>query len=70
MHEALSRPWVWVAVALAGFFLCTALPIWIKNDRLRKIANWFVLIPVSLVIIGYVYPMGIELFKKLAVNWQ
>lgn len=70
MQEDFREPWVWGAVALGTFLLCTFLPIWIKNDGLRKIVNWFVLIPVSLVIIFYVYPMGIELFRVLAVNWR
>ena len=66
----IRNPWVWGAATLAAFLLCTFLPLWVKNDALRKIVNWFVLIPVSLVIICYVYPMGIELFRILAVNWR
>lgn len=70
MQETLRQPWVWGLAVAVTFSLCTFLPIWIKNDKIRKAVNWFVLIPVSLVIILYVYPMGIELFRMLAVNWR
>ena|GEM_PF-1325349 len=70
MQDMIREPWVWGAAALAAFLLCTFLPLRIKDERLRKMVNWFVLIPVSLGIILYIYPMGIELFRILAVNWR
>ncbi len=48
---------------------CTFLPIKIKNDDLRNFVMKWVLVPVSLVIIVYVYPVGIEIFKQIAINW-
>ncbi len=57
---------IWIAVTLAAFGLCAFLPVWIKNDRLRKKIYWFVLIPVSLVIIFYTYPAGMEIFGRWA----
>ena len=61
--------WVWTGVALLGFGLCTFLPIWIKDNNLRTLVNRLVLIPVSLVIIFYVYPVGLELFRRLAIHF-
>ena len=47
---------------------CTYLPLMIKNDALRNFVMRWVLVPVSIVIIVYVYPVGIEIFKKLALT--
>ena len=58
----------WLFVTLLGFGLCTFLPIWIKDDALRQKVNWFILIPVSLVLILYAYPAGLEVFRRLAVG--
>ena len=48
---------------------CTYLPLWIKNDALRSFVMRWVLVPVSIAIIAYVYPMGIEIFRRLAVDF-
>jgi len=47
---------------------CTYLPLRIKNDALRSFVMRWVLVPVSIVIIIYVYPVGIEVFRKLALK--
>ena len=62
------QPWVWIAISLAGFGLCMLLPIKIKEDALRRKVMWLVLIPVSLIIIFYVYPMGLEIARRLALR--
>ena len=62
------NPWIWTAAAAAGFGLCTFLPIWIKDGKIRRRVNWFILIPASLLILFYVYPAGIEFCRRLAVR--
>lgn len=57
-------------IAVAGFAFCAFLPIWVKDAALRQKINWFVLIPVSLVLIFYVYPVGIEMFRRIAVGME
>ena len=66
--EFFDNPWIWLAVTLLTLGLCTFLPIRIKNDELRRAAMWFILIPASLAIIMYVYPYGLEVFRRLAVG--
>ena len=46
------------------------LPLRIQNNALRNFVMRWVLVPVSIVLIVYVYPVGIEIFKRLAVNWR
>lgn len=62
------NPWLWLLMTLFLLSLCTFLPIKIKNDELRQRVNWFVLIPVSIILMFYAYPVGIEVFKKLALT--
>ena len=59
---------LWLCVALLLLAACTYLPIRIKDDRLRSFVMRWVLVPVSLAILVYVYPMGIEVFRKLALQ--
>lgn len=61
-------PWIWLLITLFCLFLCTVLPIWVKNDALRRWIYWIILIPVSLVLMIYAYPAGIEVFKNLALT--
>ena len=56
-------------VTLLLLAACTYFPIRIKNDILRSFVMRWVLVPVSLVIILYTYPVGIEVFKKLALTF-
>lgn len=58
----------WLAVTLAGFSLCAALPIMIKDNALRQKVCWFVLVPVSLVLILYAYPVGMKVFAGWAMK--
>ena len=60
---------VWFAVSCLLLAACTYLPLWIKDDRLRNLVMRWILVPVSVVIIVYVYPVGIEVFKKFALNF-
>lgn len=62
------NPWLWLLMTLFLLALCTFLPIKIKDDVLRQRVNWFILIPVSIVLMFYAYPVGIEVFKKLALT--
>jgi hypothetical protein len=64
----MKNPWVWLFITLFLLALCTYLPIKIHNDRLRNFVMRWVLVPVSIVIIVYVYPVGIEIFKGLFVK--
>ncbi len=59
---------VWLSITLLMLWACTFLPIRIKNDELRNFVMRWVLVPVSLVLILYAYPVGIEVFKQLALK--
>lgn len=59
---------VWLGVSGLMFWACTYLPLWIKNDALRNFVMRWVLVPVSIVIIAYSYPVGIEVFSKMALQ--
>lgn len=68
MADIFSNSWVWLVVSLAGFGLCTFLPLWVKDDRVRKMVYWIILIPASLVLMLYVYPFGLEVFRRLGTG--
>ena len=68
MRSFFEEPFVWLAVTLVLLWACTYLPLIIKDDGLRNFVMKWVLVPVSLVIIAYVYPVGIEVFRKLALK--
>ncbi len=59
---------VWLFVTVILLAACTYFPIKIKNDELRNFVMRWVLVPVSIVIIVYVYPVGIEIFRRLATK--
>jgi len=67
--EIFSNPWVLAGVAVVSLALSTFLPIKVKNPELRKKINWLILIPTCFIIMFYVYPAGIEFFKKLALSF-
>ena len=69
MKEFFDHPLVWLAITLLLLAACTWLPIRIKNDALRSFVMRWVLVPVSLAIVLYVYPVGIEVFKRLALTF-
>ena len=69
MKPFFEHPIVWFLVSGLLLAACTYLPLWIKNDRLRSLVMRWILVPVSVVIIVYVYPVGIEIFKKFALNY-
>jgi len=60
----------WIIVTLIAFALCAIVPIRIyaMSDDNRRFINWFILIPVCLVILFYVYPVGIKFFQTLATE--
>ena len=59
---------VWLGTTLFCLALCTLLPISIKDPDLRRKVSWFILIPVSLILIVYAYPVGVEVFSRWAVH--
>ena len=69
MNSFWSNGWVWCAVTLGMLGLCTWLPIKIKNDTARRWVYWMVLIPASLVLMFYCYPVGLEVFRNLALTF-
>ncbi len=70
MHTDLwYHPLVWLFISLLGFGICAFLPVWIKNEKLLKKINWLVLIPVSLILMIYAYPAGLEVFRRLALSF-
>lgn len=68
IKEFFFNPWIWLAVSLAGFGLCTFLPVWIRNETWRRRIYLVVLVPVSLILMFYVYPAGLEIFRRLALG--
>jgi len=62
--------WKWICIAAVAFILCALIPIRIYtvDEHKRKMINWLILIPLSLVIIFYVYPIGIRFFETLATR--
>ena len=69
MSAFFDKPLVWLFVSLALLAACTWLPLKIKNDALRNFVMRWVLVPVSVVLIAYTYPFGIEVFRRIAVNF-
>ena len=69
MASFFDRPAVWLVVSAALLAACTWLPLKIKNDDLRNFVMRWVLVPVSVVLIAYTYPFGIEVFRRIAVNF-
>ena len=59
-HES----WVWMVLTVLAFGLCTYLPIRVRNEKSRRKIYWMVLVPVSLFIIFYAYPVGMEVFSR------
>ncbi len=68
MRDIFNQPLVWFVVAMLLLWACTDLPLRIKNDELRSFVMRWVLVPVSILIIVYVYPVGIEIFSRLALK--
>ena len=69
MKPSFQDPVVWLAASLALLAACTYLPIKIKNDKLRNLVLRWVLVPVSLLLMFYAYPAGIEVFRRLALTF-
>lgn len=59
---------VWLVTTLLLLAACTYLPLWIKNDQLRSLVMRWILVPVSVILIVYAYPVGIEVFSRLALK--
>ncbi len=64
----LYNPWLWWTVTLVCLGLCTYLPVKIKNPALRRFLTYALLIPLSIVLVAYVYPVGIEFCRRWAVG--
>ena len=65
----MQSPIIWFVISVFLLAACAYLPLWIKEDRLRNFVMRWVLVPVSLAIVVYVYPVGIEIFRRLAVHF-
>ena len=61
----MKNPFVWLSISFLLIGACAYLPLWIKNDALRSFVMRWVLVPVSILVIVYVYPVGIEVFRKM-----
>jgi len=68
MRDFFLNPWVWGTVAVFGFGLCALLPLWVKDEKLRPKIYWFILVPVCLILILYVYTVGLEVFRRWAIS--
>ena len=68
MSSWTREPLFWLGASALLLGACTYLPLRIKNDVLRNFVMRWVLVPVSIVIIAYVYPVGIQIFSKLALQ--
>ncbi len=63
-----GSPIIWFLITILLLGACTYLPLRIKNDALRSFVMRWVLVPVSIIIIIYVYPVGIEVFRRMALK--
>ncbi len=63
-----DHPIIWFLITILLLCACAYLPLRIKNDALRSFVMRWVLVPVSIVIIIYVYPVGIEVFRRMALK--
>ena len=70
MKMSWTHPLVWFFISAALLAACTYLPIRIHNDNLRNFVMRWVLVPISVVLIAYSYPVGIEVFKNIALAWK
>ena len=70
MKNIFTHPLSWIIISALLLGACTYLPLWIKNDNLRNWVMRWVLVPVSIVLIAYSYPVGIEVFKNIALAWK
>ncbi len=70
LNRIYFHPWVWLFVSVILLGACAYLPLRIKNDNLRNFVMRWVLVPVSIVLIAYTYPVGIEVFKNIALTWK
>ncbi len=68
MKTFFNDPVIWLLTSALLLGVCAYLPLRITNDRLRSFVMRWVLVPVSIVIIVYVYPVGIEVFRLLATK--
>ncbi len=64
----LDYPIIWLLITILLLGACAYLPLRIKNDALRSFVMRWVLVPVSIIIIIYVYPVGIEVFRRMALK--
>lgn len=69
MGPFFHHPVTWLGITLLLLGACATLPLCIKNDGLRNWVMRWLLVPVSIVIIAYVYPIGIEIFRKIALSF-
>lgn len=69
MSRFFDKGLVWLTVSLLLLAACTYLPLWIKNNDLRNFVMKWVLVPVSIILIVYTYPVGIEVFRRLALSF-
>ena len=60
--------WVWFASTAVILFLCAIVPIRLRHEKFRRVLYWVMLIPLSILLILYVYPVGIELFRRMALS--
>ncbi len=63
-----GNAFIWFFTSVLLFGICVTLPIRIKNDALRNWVMRWMLVPISVIIIVYVYPVGIEVFRRLAIK--
>ena len=68
MKDLFGQPVVWLLISALLLGACTYLPLWIRDDALRSFVMRWILVPVSIVILVYVYPVGIQLFSRLALQ--
>ena len=68
MKTFFETPVVWLFSTLLLLAACAYLPIRIKNDKMRSFVMRWVLVPVSIVIIVYAYPVGIEVVRNFFIK--
>ena len=60
---------IYFVITFSSLALCAWIPVKISaNPVVRRWVYWLVLVPIILVVIFYVYPMGIDLFRRMALT--
>jgi hypothetical protein len=64
----MALQWILISVVVLGLCIVIPIKIYAADEQKRTLVNWLVLIPISLIILFYVYPVGIQFFQDMATR--